>query len=475
LQVIARIVTASPPCLRQASPNIPEVIERLVMRTLERLPEARFESMIAVADALDPLVDSVGDEPEPEEAKAPAPEQSVSTDVAMAATGRNTGRWTAEGGRRILRRNWIAAVVVLAAIAVVAISLLRKPSQPSTTGSAPSLSAPLASAPPSASIQRPELGLRALDDYRAPRGSAVSNLRSESLWNTAATDFEAATNHPGVPVRWTAAVPFCQGQAALNRGDLDAAITSMRRATDLDPHWEGAWVGLSTVLVHRQENAEAMIAAQTAQRIDPGWWVAIAQGARVHTASRRFDDAIQEYRRALALAPDDPVLLAEVALMYHASRMDREAERYARRAIELDPDMTSVRLLLAERALERNDGSVAFEEASRAVAVSPKSASAHLALADALALLRRTEEAFAEYRRAVEITDTMHDLGVPSGRIKIVRQALEKKTLPPARSVKTNRTRPLVIGGEERAIPTGEGDGSRSLPERTDKNDMGPL
>ena len=420
--------------------------------------------------------------PLPSAAAARTPSPHASTPGAAATGGGTVGGAAAtiapSVGSTRGRRAWPFAVVGLAGAAALAWVALRGTATSAHDGAATATSsadtAPVASSPSGSGIltasgapepttsapalREPTLGLKALADYRDPKGASVVNLRSASLWNAAAQDFAEAAAQQGAPARWRAAQLFAEAERAYVQGDYAAAGTSFRAATEADESWPLAHEGLATALSEQGDLAAALGEAERAQRLDPTWWNAVACAGRAYSAAGRSDEAIQEFRRALELAPANPVLLAEVALAYHAAHNDPAADRYADEALRLDPDLVSVHVMRAERALERSDGKTALDEASRAIAVAPKSLAGKLAEADALALLGRRDDALAAYARVLELVAENGRAGAPKARLELVEKLVAQKALPPGRAAAPERSRAKPAAPTQRADPPSQPD-----------------
>jgi tetratricopeptide (TPR) repeat protein len=349
----------------------------------------------------------------------------------------------------------IGAVVLIAALGFSFYWISR-------TGTPPD--APVAKAPPPPpppALHKPDVGLKAIDSFRAPRGSEISTLDSVPFWENAARDLDDAAKQAGAPKDWAAGAAFCRGQAFARGGKDAPAIDAFHVAIELSPSMAVAHAALGVVLAREGKLDDAVAEAAQAERYDPAWWGAVAAQARVYTIAGKYDLAIQAYRRALTAAKDQPVLLAELALVYHFQHLDSEAERLAHQAIKLDPDMMPAHLLLAERALEVGKADDAITEATSAVAVGPDILSAWLALGDAQALAHHDAQALDAYKRALEL---WHAVGmkVPSEeRMKLVETAVAAGKMPPTRQQQAAAAQPKKKPSEvtiPRAAPCAQGD-----------------
>jgi tetratricopeptide (TPR) repeat protein len=318
-------------------------------------------------------------------------------------------------------------------------------------------------------LRQPQVGLATLDAYLTQKDSKSMARQSAPAWATAAMDFHDAAVQPGAPLSWRASKHFAEGRRLLLEGDLDAARKSFREASVVDTAWALPHVGLSAVSERRGEQAQALQAAQKAQRLDPKLWLAVRAGARAYLLGDKpnYASAILELQRAKQLAPESAILLGEIALAFHAAGLDPEADRYADLALKKDPELVGVRVLLAERALEKNNGKVALGQASRAVSIAPDNVSAHLAKGEALLLLGRNDEARSSFAEAVRLKRATKQVGAPNARLAEVEAALKNNRLPsPHGSVKSKgfgvvprpKEQPRSYKPPAPADPIGKGD-----------------
>jgi len=117
-----------PPLPRSIEPGVPEELERIVLRTLEKKPEDRYASMTDLHDALLGCMDGLGFSPEPPlagEAGPPrsaggaaskAPPSLASVTPALGSTAARTRLLDARSGRG---RPWLGMLLAAAGIAAV--------------------------------------------------------------------------------------------------------------------------------------------------------------------------------------------------------------------------------------------------------------------------------------------------------------------------------------------------------------------
>ena len=104
------------------------------------------------------------------------------------------------------------------------------------------------------------------------------------------------------------------GLVAARNGEIEAAATAFRQASDLDPTDAEAWTNLGVVLIRSGDDARGVVALRRALRVVPGYLEALAldrQGRGV--------EAARHYRAFLAGTaadnPDRAMIVARLAEM----------------------------------------------------------------------------------------------------------------------------------------------------------------
>jgi TolB-like protein/DNA-binding winged helix-turn-helix (wHTH) protein len=176
---------------------------------------------------------------------------------------------------------------------------------------------------------------------------AKAVAREIQLRLTSKQQAELAQSHPVNPEAFDA---YLQGYSFFEKNtdkDTDMAAKYYERATQLDPSYALAWVGMSRVhnwqanlgrIPAEEGHRTAREAVERALALNPNLAEAHAQMGRIK-AQVDFDwtGADAAYRRAVALEPGDPEIIRSAA--YSASTLGRfdEALQLHRRAVDLDP------------------------------------------------------------------------------------------------------------------------------------------
>ena len=150
--------------------------------------------------------------------------------------------------------------------------------------------------------QAKELALKALalDDHLAEAHAAMSETMSHYFYDWARADFE------------------------------------LRRALRLNPNYSQAhsWLG-SCVLASQGRLEEALDESRRAEELDPLSMIMITEVGRVLYFSRRYDEAIDQYKKALGIEPDFALAHKGLADVYSQKSMFGEALTEIERAVEL--------------------------------------------------------------------------------------------------------------------------------------------
>jgi tetratricopeptide (TPR) repeat protein len=145
-------------------------------------------------------------------------------------------------------------------------------------------------------------------------------------------------------------------------GDLDGALTELRRALELAPGWPEALYNLGNLLLERGEAAAALDAYRHALDARPGWpqaWNALGTARR---CAGELDGAAAAHREAIDRAPGWST--AHHNLAVDLQRLDREAEAEAgfRRALEHDPQAAESHVALGLLLLKRGRFAAGWRE-----------------------------------------------------------------------------------------------------------------
>jgi tetratricopeptide (TPR) repeat protein len=168
------------------------------------------------------------------------------------------------------------------------------------------------------------------------------------------------------------------GRAFLHSDRFAEAAASLRLAVTLEDGLPGAHHDLALALDRQGLHIEAIAAYHDAVRQAPEWAEGHRRLAELLQAAGDVEEAIGSYRRAAAAAPETPAgrLNLIEALMLEQNYC--EAEVHLRRAIALDPGSDLLYNSLGNSLSKQGRFAEAIEACDRALAINPLQVPAHL-------------------------------------------------------------------------------------------------
>ncbi len=401
MSVVVKHIIDPLPLPRSRNPDLPESIERVILKALAKAPEDRFQRAGEMAVALQEAVsitppkpapvlgepsavqtgaklpDAAGQPVRPEEVMQPAPVISGEESV---AAGPRRGLMK----RFRLRRGVIAAA--LGVLAVMAIILMV----------GPNLSLPPMDIPVSQVEQKPT---RTVDQHIADGRAYLT----KGDFETAINEFEAALAQDPKrhDVYWDIA------QAYVEAGKLEEAFDTIKRAIKTGP--EEAWLYESAGRFSQEMGyyQEAVGFFERALEIEPGHdglYFALADTyealGQPEQAARVFEDMLS------AGGGDDPGRYESIGWQYmHMGSFD-EAEAAFEKAVELDPESFGAWSGLIDLHWKRDDPEGAIEVVERALEIHPDQAFLHEQLGHWYWGEGELEAAEAAFGKAIEVDPT---------------------------------------------------------------------
>jgi Flp pilus assembly protein TadD len=124
---------------------------------------------------------------------------------------------------------------------------------------------------------------------------------------------------------------------ALDSGNIDVAKTIYDQIVQADPHSVAGLTGLGNTLYAVGDFTRANVYYQRASQSDAANTAPLIGIARVAIHQRRFDDAIQTYRRVLTLTPGDALASAGLGAALDLSGDHAGAQAALRAALKANP------------------------------------------------------------------------------------------------------------------------------------------
>jgi tetratricopeptide (TPR) repeat protein len=197
-----------------------------------------------------------------------------------------------------------------------------------------------------------------------------------------------------------------RGEAALARGDRDAALQLFARAIEVNPRLTRAHLGMAEVYRMSGDFESAERSARTAVELEPNSFdTQYAHGLMLHLLNR-FADAVGAYVRALRIQPGDFQANLNLATAYYQLGEPSQALPFAEAAVRLRPQDGRARFNLGViyAALDQHEQGVAeYQQAAELMELSPPLL---LNLAESLGRLNRYTEMRNTLERLIEIEPT---------------------------------------------------------------------
>jgi Flp pilus assembly protein TadD len=186
------------------------------------------------------------------------------------------------------------------------------------------------------------------------------------------------------------------GSALAQKGSLDEAIPHFQKALEIRPDYGEACYNLGTALLQRGDVNEAIARYQTALQINPDS-AAVRNNLDIALRQKsKVDDVLAQYQKALQINPDSPEVLNNLAWLLATCpdanvRNGVQAVKYAERACELTHHgVTPLVGTLAAAYAEAGRYDDAMATAQKACALAEKSGEQDL--------LKRNQELLVLYR-----------------------------------------------------------------------------
>jgi tetratricopeptide (TPR) repeat protein len=206
-------------------------------------------------------------------------------------------------------------------------------------------------------------------------------------------------------------------------GDVEGAVSLLRREMSADEHDAGLGLALGSILLHAKRLDEAVAALREAVEEDEDSPVARALYARALEETGKPDDAIFQLLRAAKLAPDDAPVLRELGGAFYRKGLYDKALQWllkARAAAAGDAKEEARALYAVGLAQEaRRDTGAAIAAYRSAIEKDPRHLDARKTLVDALASI-------GEHERAIAAVDELLALDRTNEKVALNREVLER-------------------------------------------------
>jgi type IV pilus biogenesis/stability protein PilW len=205
------------------------------------------------------------------------------------------------------------------------------------------------------------------------------------------------------------------GNALLQKGQVDEAITQYQRALQIHPDYADAHHNLGTALIKEGKVDEAITQFQRALQIHPDDGEARYNLGNALLQKGQVDEAITQYQWALQIHPDNADAQNNLGVaLRQKGKVDEEIAHY-QMALQINPDNADAQNNLGVALLQKGEVDEAITQFQRALQINPDSAKACINLGDALRQKGQVDAAITQYQRALQIhpdnADAQNSLG----------------------------------------------------------------
>ncbi len=205
------------------------------------------------------------------------------------------------------------------------------------------------------------------------------------------------------------------GSALLQKGNVGEAISHFQKALQISPDFAGAHNNLGNALLKMGRVDEAIAHYQRALQINPNSVEAHNNLGSALLQMGSVDEAIAHYQKALEIEPDNADAHYNLGTaLFQKGKVD-EAIAHYQKALEIEPDNADAHYNLGIALFQKGKVDEAIAHYQKALEINPGSAEAHYNLGNALFQKGRVDEAIAHYQKALEINpdnaETHYNLG----------------------------------------------------------------
>lgn len=206
--------------------------------------------------------------------------------------------------------------------------------------------------------------------------------------------------------------------------NIKKAIEQFKFATDRDPNYALAFVGLADCYVVLNEYAgtptsetlpQATALAERAMALDPQLAEPHTTLAFVYENSWQWAEAEREFKRAIELNPNYPTAFHWYSIFLKSVGRNDEATAMIKRAQELDPLSSVIAVNVSRFYQLQNNDAASIENSHKLIDIDPNFGPAHEYLGLSYLRTGRNAEAVAEEEKAVELSNrsgiALGDLG----------------------------------------------------------------
>lgn len=193
------------------------------------------------------------------------------------------------------------------------------------------------------------------------------------------------------------------GNALLDQGQTDAAITQFQAALRLEPNCAETHDNLGNALTKQGETDAAISEFQTALRLKPNYAEAHNNLGNALGKKNQIDPAVKEFQEAMRLDPDAAEPRYNFGnLLAKTGQTDAAIQQY-QEALQLNPHYFEAHNNLGIVLARKGETDAAIRQFQEALRLNPDHADTHYNLGNAFFRQGRMEEAISQYQAAIRL------------------------------------------------------------------------
>jgi protein O-GlcNAc transferase len=193
-----------------------------------------------------------------------------------------------------------------------------------------------------------------------------------------------------------------QALAEQQQGNLEAANKLYQQVVRFDPGNIAALNNLSIVLRKLNKLEQAIEVCKHLIKVKPNFVNAYDRIGKIYVELKRYDEAIDFYRRALSIEKK-PSILFSISIPYYFNHNYREAEKALKQYLKISPDNAAAHMNMALVYFDTNRADEAEFHARETVRLDSDSIDGNYNLGMILSAQGKSEEAIRALRKVIEL------------------------------------------------------------------------
>ncbi|OLB87217.1 MAG: hypothetical protein AUI17_03065 [Acidobacteriales bacterium 13_2_20CM_2_55_5] len=164
---------------------------------------------------------------------------------------------------------------------------------------------------------------------------------------------------------------YDEARNGYERHDLQAEITSLKRAVEIDPKFTRAWLWLGEIYMFARQPEQALQAYRKAVNVDPQEALSYKALGFALVGLRKFDEAIPVWQELIKIAPNDSGGSAGLGISLFGLKRYGEAASALETAVKLSPQFAGLEVQLGSAFLRAGEEDKALAAYQKAIELDP--------------------------------------------------------------------------------------------------------